>query len=176
MESPLPLDPYETLNVVQDASLATIRHAYRKLFLTCHPDRFRDRDEAVRKQKDEQFHEVQEAYETLSDNMKRQRYDERLRLAKLRAKLRASIGISREQETHSGRSDHYSSSKTSSPLKYPNINTTPHQRSLLLNELRRCPGPLSRARCREISIQTGLTEEIVKVWHRKRYAYNPQSL
>ena len=86
MESPLPpKNPYKTLNVAQDASLATIRSAHRKLVLTCHPDKFQD--EAVKKQKSEQFHEVQQAYEILSDETKRQRYDDRVKLAELRAEM-----------------------------------------------------------------------------------------
>lgn len=85
MDSPLPPNPYKTLNVAQDASLATIRSAHRKLVLTCHPDKFQD--EAVKKQKSEQFHEVQQAYEILSDEAKRQHYDERVKLAELRAEV-----------------------------------------------------------------------------------------
>lgn len=93
MDSPLPPNPYKTLNVAQDASLATIRSAHRKLVLTCHPDKFQD--EVVKVQKQEQFHEVQQAYEILSDETKRHRYDERVKLAELRAEMMKEKGGSR---------------------------------------------------------------------------------
>lgn len=93
MESPLPPNPYQTLNVAKDASLATIRSAHRKLVLTCHPDKIKD--EAVKEQKAEQFHQVQQAYEILSDETKRQRYDQRVKLAELQAEKMAERGGSR---------------------------------------------------------------------------------
>jgi curved DNA-binding protein CbpA len=93
MESPLPPNPYKTLNVAKDASLATIRSAHRKLVLTCHPDKIKD--EGVKEQKAEQFHQVQQAYEILSDETRRQRYDERVKLAELRAEMMAEKGGSR---------------------------------------------------------------------------------
>ena len=85
MSSPLPPDPYAILNVPKDASTATIKSVYRKLVLTCHPDKFHD--EAVKAQKADQFHQVQQAYEILSDETARARYDERVKLAELRAEL-----------------------------------------------------------------------------------------
>lgn len=93
MDSPLPPNPYKALNVAQDAPLATIRSAHRKLVLTCHPDKFQD--EAVKVQKQEQFHQVQQAYEILSDETKRQQYDERVKLAELRAEMMKEKGGSR---------------------------------------------------------------------------------
>lgn len=93
MGSPLPPNPYKTLSVPQDATLATIRSAHRKLVLTCHPDKFQD--EAVKVEKSEQFHQVQQAYEILSDETKRQRYDERVKFAELRAEVMKEKGGSR---------------------------------------------------------------------------------
>ncbi|MCJ1377987.1 hypothetical protein MMC17_001083 [Xylographa soralifera] len=87
MASPLPPDPYSILNVPKDATLATIRSAHRKLVLTCHPDKVYD--ESVKAQKADQFHQVQQAYEILSDDSRRARYDERVKLAELRAELMA---------------------------------------------------------------------------------------
>lgn len=83
MASPLPPDPYAALSVSKDATLAAIRSAYRKLVLTCHPDKVQD--EALRAQKTHQFTQVQQAYEILSDEQKRRRYDDHVRLAELRA-------------------------------------------------------------------------------------------
>lgn len=101
MDSPLPPNPYKTLNVAQDASLATIRSAHRKLVLTCHPDKFQDA--AVKVQKQEQFHEVQQAYEILSDETKRQRYDERVKLAELRAEMMKEKGGPRIPQEYGSR-------------------------------------------------------------------------
>ncbi|MCJ1387763.1 hypothetical protein MMC18_000606 [Xylographa bjoerkii] len=90
MASPLPPDPYSILNVPKDATLATIRSAHRKLVLTCHPDKVYD--ESVKAQRADQFHQVQQAYEILSDDSRRARYDERVKLAELRAELMAQTG------------------------------------------------------------------------------------
>lgn len=85
MDDPLPQSPYKTLNVPKDATLATIRSAHRKLVLSCHPDKVQD--ESAKKEKAEQFHQVQQAYEILSDENRRQRYDEKVKLAELRAEM-----------------------------------------------------------------------------------------
>ena len=90
MASPLPPDPYKILNVPKDATLSTIRGAHRKLVLTCHPDKVYD--ESVRAQKADQFHQVQQAYELLSDETKRARYDDRVRLAELKAEVMSREG------------------------------------------------------------------------------------
>ena len=90
MDDPLPQSPYKTLNVPKDATLATIRSAHRKLVLSCHPDKVQD--ESAKKQKAEQFHQVQQAYEILSDENRRQRYDEKVKLAELRAEMAEERG------------------------------------------------------------------------------------
>ncbi|MCJ1248582.1 hypothetical protein MMC30_005800 [Trapelia coarctata] len=90
MASPLPPDPYKILNVPKDALLSTIRSAHRKLVLTCHPDKVYD--ESVRTQKADQFHQVQQAYELLSDDTRRSRYDDRVKLAELKAEMMAREG------------------------------------------------------------------------------------
>ncbi|NBC19155.1 MAG: DnaJ domain-containing protein, partial [Bacteroidetes bacterium] len=63
-------DYYEILGVSRDASAAEIKKAYRKLALEYHPDRNPDDAEAESK-----FKEAAEAYEVLSDDQKRARYD-----------------------------------------------------------------------------------------------------
>ena len=105
MDDPLPQSPYKTLNVPKDATLATIRSAHRKLVLSCHPDKVQD--ESAKKQKAEQFHQVQQAYEILSDENRRQRYDEKVKLAELRAEMadeRGSFPSRRPYEYPSPRS------------------------------------------------------------------------
>lgn len=101
MDSPLPPNPYKTLGVSKDATLPTIKSAHRKLVLTCHPDKFQD--EAVKLQKSEQFHQVQQAYEILSDDERRQSYDNRVKLAELRAESMMDKGGPRTYPEYSSR-------------------------------------------------------------------------
>ncbi|KAF2139709.1 uncharacterized protein K452DRAFT_231731, partial [Aplosporella prunicola CBS 121167] len=73
MASPLPPDPYAALGVSKAATPTEIKTAYRKLALKCHPDKVADpaqkADAAV------EFHKVQQAYEILGDDDKRERYN-----------------------------------------------------------------------------------------------------
>ncbi len=64
-------DYYEILSVSRDADDATLKSAYRKLALTCHPDRNPNNPDAA-----EKFKEASEAYAVLSDPEKRARYDQ----------------------------------------------------------------------------------------------------
>ncbi|KAK2765535.1 Diphthamide biosynthesis protein 4 [Arachnomyces sp. PD_36] len=82
MASPIPLDPYAVLGVPKDATLPAIRTAHRKLVLKCHPDKIKDENQ--RSQGQDEFQKVQQAYELLSDESKRTRYDQKVKLAELR--------------------------------------------------------------------------------------------
>lgn len=82
MASPLPPDLYAALGVPRNADEATIKSTYRKLALKCHPDKVTD--ESLKKQKQEEFHKIQTAYETIGDPDKRATYDAEVRLAELR--------------------------------------------------------------------------------------------
>ena len=64
-------DYYEILGVSKDSSADDIKRSYRKLAMKYHPDRNPDDKEAEAK-----FKEAAEAYEVLSDDGKRQRYDQ----------------------------------------------------------------------------------------------------
>ena len=64
-------DYYEVLGVNKDASTEEIKKAYRKAAMKYHPDRNPGDKEAEAK-----FKEVGEAYEVLSDDGKRSRYDQ----------------------------------------------------------------------------------------------------
>jgi molecular chaperone DnaJ len=63
-------DYYDVLGIEKDADANTIKRAYRKFAMKYHPDRNPDDDTAA-----ENFREVTEAYEVLSDESKRSRYD-----------------------------------------------------------------------------------------------------
>lgn len=62
-------DYYEILGVARTASQAEIKKAYRRLARQHHPDVSEDADA------DERFKEISEAYEVLSDEQKRAKYD-----------------------------------------------------------------------------------------------------
>lgn len=63
-------DHYRTLGVSSTANLSVIKTSYRKLSKKFHPD-VNDGDKFF----EERFKEIQEAYEILSDDIKRRRYD-----------------------------------------------------------------------------------------------------
>jgi molecular chaperone DnaJ len=63
-------DYYEVLGVKREASKDEIKDSYRKLAMQFHPDR--NKDPAA----EERFKEISEAYAVLSDDQKRQTYDQ----------------------------------------------------------------------------------------------------
>ena len=63
-------DYYEVLGLERTASGQEIAAAYRKLAIKYHPDKNQGDEEAVRR-----FKEAAEAFEVLSDDGKRSRYD-----------------------------------------------------------------------------------------------------
>lgn len=64
-------DYYEVLGVAKDASEREIKKAYKRFAMKYHPDRTQG-DKA----KEEQFKEIKEAYEILTDSQKRAAYDQ----------------------------------------------------------------------------------------------------
>lgn len=66
-------DHYSTLGVPSSASIADIKSAFRRLAANYHPDRNASPDAPAR------FRAVQTAYEVLSDDDKRQAYDDNRR-------------------------------------------------------------------------------------------------
>lgn len=65
---------YEILELTTTATDADIRKAYKKLSLKWHPDKNNNSTEATNK-----FKQISEAYQVLSDEIRRQTYDKKLR-------------------------------------------------------------------------------------------------
>lgn len=63
-------DYYEVLGISRSATADEVKRAYRKLALQYHPDRNKSKDAS------EKFKELSQAYEVLSDQQKRQAYDQ----------------------------------------------------------------------------------------------------
>ena len=64
-------DFYETLGLSKSATQAEIKKGYRKMAIKYHPDKNPDDTEA-----EENFKKAAEAYEILSDDNKKARYDQ----------------------------------------------------------------------------------------------------
>jgi len=64
-------DYYEVLGVSKNATKSELKKAYRKMAIKFHPDKNPDNKEA-----EEKFKEAAEAYEVLSHDEKKQRYDQ----------------------------------------------------------------------------------------------------
>lgn len=69
-------DYYEVLGLSKGASADDIKKAYRKLAVKWHPDKWQQASEAEKKKAEENFKELAEAYDVLSDDNKRARYDQ----------------------------------------------------------------------------------------------------
>ncbi|MBF0484700.1 MAG: molecular chaperone DnaJ [Candidatus Omnitrophica bacterium] len=65
-------DYYDVLGVAKDAAVVDIKKKYRSLALKYHPDRVPENE---KKQAEEKFKEISEAYAVLSDPKKREMYD-----------------------------------------------------------------------------------------------------
>lgn len=68
-------DYYQILGVSKDASADDVKRAYRKAAMRWHPDHQQGKSDAEKKEAEEKFKLVNEAYEVLSNPEKRQQYD-----------------------------------------------------------------------------------------------------
>lgn len=69
-------DYYEVLEINKGASETEIKKAYRKAAMKYHPDKFTNASEKEKKEAEDKFKEVNEAYQVLSDPQKKQQYDQ----------------------------------------------------------------------------------------------------
>jgi molecular chaperone DnaJ len=69
-------DYYEVLGVDRNASSSEIKKAYRRLAKQYHPDKYRNKPQEELKEAEAKFKEASEAFEILSDQDKRHRYDQ----------------------------------------------------------------------------------------------------
>lgn len=84
--APLQPDPYNILGVPTDADTSEIRASYRKLVLKCHPDKVQD--PTLKAEKHNEFQRVQQAYELLTDDDERRKYDMKVKLDALRCQMK----------------------------------------------------------------------------------------
>jgi DnaJ family protein C protein 3 len=66
---------YKILGVPRDVSAKDIKKAYRKQALEWHPDKHADKEESAREEINKKFHDIAEAYEILSNEELRAKYD-----------------------------------------------------------------------------------------------------
>ena len=68
-------DYYKILGVDENVSDDELKSVFRKLAMKYHPDRQVGKSDAEKKEADEKFKEINEAYDTLSSKEKREQYD-----------------------------------------------------------------------------------------------------
>lgn len=66
---------YEILGVDKNVTDEELKKVWKKLAVKYHPDKYADKSEEERKEAEEKFKEIAEAYDVLSDKEKRRRYD-----------------------------------------------------------------------------------------------------
>ena len=79
-------DPYAILGVPRNADTTEIRKNFKYMALQCHPNTFVKEEQLLKAQKLAEFQQLVQAYELLSDDRARSKYDERVRLAEHKAK------------------------------------------------------------------------------------------
>ena len=68
-------DLYSVLGLQHGASIDEVKKAFKKLAIQYHPDKQQGKSDAEKKQAEDKFKEINEAYSILSDAKKKQEYD-----------------------------------------------------------------------------------------------------
>ena len=66
---------YDILEINNNASDAEIKKAFKKLSIKWHPDKWANKSEKEKKEAEEKFKDINEAYQVLSDPQKKSNYD-----------------------------------------------------------------------------------------------------
>lgn len=69
---------YDILGVEKNATQDDLKKSYRELSKKYHPDKYTNKPESERKEAEEKFKEINEAYSILKDEQKRKEYDDEL--------------------------------------------------------------------------------------------------
>lgn len=108
------IDFYKILQIPRHATLPEIKNAYRKLALILHPDR--NQSKANSASTSVQFIQVREAYDTLSDPVKRREYDQNLGYSSHHSHPQHS------GQHHNRTYEHYAHKKSTPPSSHMNYN------------------------------------------------------
>lgn len=81
---------YSVLGIAPHATVNDIKTAYRQMAMKYHPDRHQSSAPNVKKQAEDKFKQVTEAYEVLSDETKRRKYDAGMELDEINSSSNSS--------------------------------------------------------------------------------------
>lgn len=112
------MNHYETLGVSRDASAQEIKKAYKKLARKWHPDLNKDNLKVA----EEKMREINVAYDTLSDEVKRLDYNKTLDAESAGPSRKTSAGG--QQKTSQRRGQRKSSTPTSGKVDFDNIHSS----------------------------------------------------
>lgn len=115
---------YEVLEVSETASKEIIDKTYRVLAKKYHPDLQQDGD---KKAAEEKMKEINEAYDTLSDDTKRQNYDAKLKAEREEEKAREEAARQQQMNQNSQQAYYNQEQYTQTPNYNPNSSNVEQQ-------------------------------------------------
>ncbi|KAI1753218.1 hypothetical protein F4782DRAFT_84706 [Xylaria castorea] len=121
-------DPYRVLGVPRDAQIPEIRSAHRKLVLKCHPDKIQD--PTLKEAKQVEFQQVQQAYELLSNEIEREKYDRKFEVYEhVRERERTKTSTARAPSSTPKQDPIYYNVKEASPRSTTFAKSSPYGRT-----------------------------------------------